>query len=65
LKEIRSEETVAEYSFTGIATSPKEIVSEAIDRACVTMLKPSLETQACYQTAFQCAFQAKYSKIRR
>ena len=34
---MRSEDTVAEYSFTGMATSPKEIVSEAIDRACVAM----------------------------
>ena len=33
LNEIRSEETVAEYSLTGMATNPKEIVSEAIDRA--------------------------------
>jgi hypothetical protein len=35
---MRSEETVAEYSFTGIATSPKEMVSEAIERAGVAML---------------------------
>jgi hypothetical protein len=37
LKDIRSEETVAEYSLTGMATNPKEIVSEAIDRACVAI----------------------------
>jgi hypothetical protein len=34
---MRSEETVAEYSLTGMATRPKEIVSEAIERACVGM----------------------------
>jgi hypothetical protein len=33
LKEIRSEETVDEYTFTGMATSPKEMVKEAMDRA--------------------------------
>jgi hypothetical protein len=43
LKEIRSEETVAEYSLTGMATNPKEMVSEAIDRACVAMMSPPLE----------------------
>src|SRR3984893_42241 len=45
LKEIRSEETVAEYSLTGMATRPKEIVSEAIDRACVAMVPTSLKTE--------------------
>jgi hypothetical protein len=30
---MRSDDTVAEYSLTGIATSPKEMVSEAMDRA--------------------------------
>jgi hypothetical protein len=30
---MRSPETVAEYSFTGMATRPKERVSEAIERA--------------------------------
>src|SRR5271154_1922437 len=38
LKESRSEDTVAEYSFTGMATNPKEMVSEAIERACVAMV---------------------------
>jgi hypothetical protein len=37
LNDMRSEETVAEYSLTGIATRPKDIVSEAMDRACVGM----------------------------
>jgi hypothetical protein len=45
LKEILSEDTVAEYSFTGMATSPNEMVSEAIDRACVAMLSPSLKAE--------------------
>jgi hypothetical protein len=38
LKEMRSEETVAEYNFTGMATSPNEIVSEAMDRAWVAIV---------------------------
>jgi hypothetical protein len=29
---------VAEYNFTGIATSPKEMVSDAIDRAAMPHL---------------------------
>jgi hypothetical protein len=33
LKEILPAEIVAEYSFTGIATRPNEIVREAIERA--------------------------------
>jgi hypothetical protein len=33
LKEIRSEATVAEKSFTGMATNPNEMVSEAMERA--------------------------------
>jgi hypothetical protein len=33
----------AEYSLTGIATSPKEIVREAIERACGGMITPSLK----------------------
>jgi hypothetical protein len=37
---------VAEYSFTGMATRPKEIVNEAIDRAGVAILKPSLKAYA-------------------
>ena len=40
LKEMRSDETVAEYSRTGIATSPKEIVNDAIERASVAMASP-------------------------
>jgi hypothetical protein len=43
---MRSEEMVAEYSFTGMATRPKEIVNEAIDRAGVAILKPSLRAYA-------------------
>jgi hypothetical protein len=37
LNEIRSLDTVAEYSLTGMATSPNEIVSEAIERALLGM----------------------------
>jgi hypothetical protein len=34
---MRSLELVAEYSLTGIATRPKEIVSEAMERALLGM----------------------------
>ena len=33
LKEIARSDSVAEYSLTGIDTSPNEMVNEAIDRA--------------------------------
>ena len=38
LKDTRSDATVAEYSLTGMATSPKEMVREAIERACAAMI---------------------------
>jgi hypothetical protein len=41
LNEILSAAIVAEYSFTGMATSPKEIVKEAMDRASLAMVAAS------------------------
>ena len=44
LKEIRSDDTVAEYNFTGIATKPKERVNDAIDRGGVDIRRHCLNT---------------------
>src|SRR6516162_9915105 len=56
LKEIAWEACVAEYSFTGMATSPKEMVSDPIERAAMTApsrCKASLKFDRYYRKPAQ------------